>query len=114
MGTASYPTQISKVFHFVITFMIGLNGWMYHLYDYICLFVFIFLVIITFWILALSNLYPFNSKKEKNEYPTDANQSINCFVPNISQIDTSFNSSFNTSSQSFVDSTADSYFYSPV
>ena len=110
--TASYPTQISKIFHFVITFMIGLNGWMYHLYDYICLFVLIFLIIISFWILALSNLYPFNSKKHnKTENQKDSNnQSMNPFH---SQMDTSsFNSSFNLSQS--LNNTNDSYFYSPI
>ena len=71
--TSSYSTKMSKLFHLTITFIIGVNAWFYHLYDYITLFIVIFLIIITIWILALSNLYPFNNEnidKTKNQNPS--------------------------------------------
>ena len=82
--TSSYPTQISKIFHWIITFIIGINAWFYHLYDYLTLFIFIFLIIIAIWIFSLSNLYPLskiNKNQQQNENnQQNLNQSFNSFI----------------------------------
>jgi len=69
--TSSFSTTLSKLFHLGITLLIGFNAWHYHLYDYICFFILIFLFILAMWILALSNLYPFNDAKSSRNQPTE-------------------------------------------
>eukprot|EP01084_Bolivina_argentea_P109154 195098_1 len=104
--TSSYPTQLSVLFHLLITFIIGLSAWLYHLYDYLCLFFFVFLVISALWILALSNLYPYTERiKQKQKRTKKEAHNLN-----LSSLSMNSNSSFNTSGIGL----SDSFFFSPT